>query len=210
MTTKGQKMDTAIILSGGKSSRAGFDKQCMRIHHERIVIYLAKKLQTLFRQVIIVTNKPKLYANTEYLVVSDRIKDYGPVAGIYTGLYYAKSDYAYVMACDMPHVSLPYIQWLKGKAHRDDYTHDIYAVKKNDGKIEPFHGFYAKRIEPVMKKMIQDNIQKLTAVYPRVTVDYVDEHAIKRFASQGDMFVNLNTRDDIRKYFKQERQGEDR
>ena len=77
------KLNTAIILAGGKSRRMGFDKQLIKIQGEYIVDHIGKKLKNHFEEIIVVTNTPELYDKNKYKLVKDIYPGYGPLAGIH-------------------------------------------------------------------------------------------------------------------------------
>ncbi len=143
-----RRAGTAVILCGGKSSRAGFDKQLLPCEGTTLPKAIARKLQTLFPEIVIVTNTPGLYAGSGFVVVEDIVKDAGPLAGIFTGLSYASSEYAYVIAGDMPHPNLRYIEWMTGLVH----TGRVAAVAAREGRehIEPFNSIFAVRCATLM------------------------------------------------------------
>ena len=118
--------DTAVILAGGKSTRMGFDKQQLKIGNKIIAEYIADKLSNDFSQIIVVSNKPHLYENTGLFVVEDEIKGYGPLAGLYTGLTYSKSKFIYLIACDMPNISLEFIRYMKGLVKNNTDKKPLY------------------------------------------------------------------------------------
>ena len=45
MTVQGSKLNTAVILAGGKSSRMGFDKQFLEINNQRLMNLLIENLK---------------------------------------------------------------------------------------------------------------------------------------------------------------------
>ena len=63
--------NTAIILAGGKSSRMGFDKQLIKIKDINITEYLVEMLNPIFKNIIVVTNKPELYRDKNIVIAED-------------------------------------------------------------------------------------------------------------------------------------------
>ena len=74
-----KKFGTAIILSGGKSSRMGFDKQFLKIENRRLVDSMIQKLEKEFDEIIIVTNKPQEYLGLGHKITMDILKEKGPL-----------------------------------------------------------------------------------------------------------------------------------
>jgi hypothetical protein len=91
-------MDTAIILAGGKSTRMGFDKQLINIGDTCITDYIITILKPMFKNIIVVTNRPEIYKDPEMAVIEDFYKGYGPLGGIHAGLLQSQSMYNYIIS----------------------------------------------------------------------------------------------------------------
>lgn len=192
-----KKFGTAIILAGGKSSRMGFDKQFLKINNERLIDMMIEKLNKEFEEIIIVTNKPKEYRGYRQKILTDIIKNAGPLAGIYTGLKEAKFEYVFVVACDMPNIDIDYINYMKEII--DKYKVDVCITKVN-GNIEPFHGFYSKKITESIREHLETEKRDIKSLVKKLNTYYVEENLVKRYSPSLDIFKNLNTRKDL-EYF---------
>jgi molybdopterin-guanine dinucleotide biosynthesis protein A len=187
-----RRAGTAVILCGGKSSRAGFDKQLLPCEGTTLPKAIARKLQTLFPEIIIVTNTPGVYAGSGFVVVEDIVKDAGPLAGIFTGLSYASSEYAYVTAGDMPHPNLRYIEWMTGLLHTDRVT----AVAAREGRehIEPFNSFFAARCATLIEASLARGERSVSRFLQSCDqVVFVPAEAARRFSPDWSMFASINT-----------------
>ena len=108
-----KKFGTVIILAGGKSSRMGFDKQFLKIEQRSLMDSMIHKLSKEFDEIIIVTNKPDHYIGLGHKITKDIIEDMGPLSGIHAGLTICSSQYALIVACDMPNINMEYIRYMK-------------------------------------------------------------------------------------------------
>jgi molybdopterin-guanine dinucleotide biosynthesis protein A len=194
-----RRAGTAVILCGGKSSRAGVDKQLLPFEGTTLPQAIARKLQPLFPEIIIVTNTPWLYADSGFVVVQDIVKDAGPLAGILTGLSYASNEYAYVTAGDMPHPNLRYIEWMTGLLH----TGRVAAVATKEGRehIEPFNSIFAARCATLMEASLtrgERSVSRFLRGCDRVV--FVPEGAARRFSPDWSMFASVNTRADVERF----------
>ncbi|WP_195940411.1 molybdenum cofactor guanylyltransferase [Romboutsia sp. 1001713B170131_170501_G6] len=200
-------LNTAIILAGGKSSRMGFDKQFLVINEKRLILEIAKKLEKHFKEIIIVTNKKEYYKDLGYKVVEDEIKGMGPLAGISVGLKNSSSLYAYILACDMPVIDDNYIKYIKemvNKDIKDKNESHIYISLLND-KIQLFHGAYKKKLGYEMKDYILKSDRKsIISFYERnnKNVHYVKEDEFKKYKFNENMFININTKEELDYYKK--------
>ncbi|MBR4018596.1 MAG: molybdenum cofactor guanylyltransferase, partial [Clostridia bacterium] len=136
---------TAAILAGGKSSRMGFDKQLLTDNNRRILETVSDTLRKEFSDILIVTSKPELYEGMDVRVCSDEFQNMGPLAGIHAALTNGRSKYVYLIACDMPVVSLPYIRHIKQRIY--EVQPKVCVCRRND-RFEPFNGFYSRELLP--------------------------------------------------------------
>lgn len=194
-----EKFKTAVILAGGKSSRMGFDKQFLKINEVRIMDELVYKLKEEFEDIIIITNKPEEYKINEFRIFSDEIKEIGPLSGIHMGLKQSKSEYAYFIACDMPNVDLDYIRYMKEKLI--NFKADA-CVAKRDGKIEPFNAFYSIDILPQIEKLMNNNKRSMMGLIDIIEPIFIEEDALKKGNYSFDMFINLNSKEELEIYNK--------
>lgn len=190
---------TAVILAGGKSSRMGFDKQFLRINEVKIMEKLIHELSKEFEDIIIVTNKPEEYKTAEngIRIISDEIKEIGPLSGIYGGLKESRSKYAYFIACDMPNVNLNYIKYIKKVLTNSKAN---ACVAKREGKVEPFNAFYSVDILPKIEKLITLNRRSIAGLIDIIEPIFIEENVLKKYDYSFDMFINLNSKEDLEVY----------
>jgi len=192
-----KEFGTAIILAGGKSSRMGFDKQFLMIREKRLMESMIDKLNKEFNEFIVVTNKPEYYVDFPHKLVTDKIVGQGPLSGIHAGLSEADSKYSFVIACDMPNINLDYIRYMKESIKNTDYDGCITYSKD---WIEPFSSFYSKEILQDLEKSLLAG-QKM--IYPFIKEHnfyYVDEDIARKFTPDWDIFINLNTQEELEYY----------
>lgn len=185
---------TAVILAGGKSSRMGFDKQFLEINERRLMETLVCELKKEFEDIIIVTNKPEEYKESLCRIVSDEIKEMGPLSGIHIGIKESRSQYVYFIACDMPNINLEYICHMKKEVIK---TNANACVTKRNGKIEPFNSFYSIDILQKVEKLILCNRRSILALIDGIKTIFIEETSLKDYNCSFDMFVNLNTKEDL-------------
>ncbi|GFZ29731.1 molybdenum cofactor guanylyltransferase [Clostridium zeae] len=188
---------TAVILAGGKSSRMGFDKQFLKFENKQLIDVIAEKLYTSFEEVIVISNKPDYYNGSKYKVISDEIEAIGPIAGIYEGLKAAKGQYVYFIACDMPIINIDFIDFMKDKLIEE--TKQCCVVER-ESYIEPFNAFYSKSLLPKVKQMIQADKRSLKHLIKASDTLYIKEDKVKSFEYSFEMFMNLNTKEDLDRY----------
>ena len=189
-----KRFGAAIILAGGKSSRMGFDKQFLKIDKKRLMSLVINKLEEEFDEIIIVTNKPEEYNEFNQKIRTDIIKGMGPLSGIHSGLNEASSEYAFVIACDMPNIDIDYIRYMKKAIENKDI--DICVTRIRD-RIEPLHGFYSKRIIENIEKHLLSNMRAINSLITKSKTHYIEEDEVVKFSLNKDIFKNLNTIEDL-------------
>ncbi|MHC1684364.1 MAG: molybdenum cofactor guanylyltransferase [Clostridiaceae bacterium] len=191
------KFKTAVILAGGKSSRMGFDKQLLKLSQFRVIDILAEKLKEEFEEIIIVTNKPELYKDSAYKIVTDEIKEKGPLEGIYIGLKAASSEYVYFTACDMPNINIEYIRYMKKKLLE---TSVQGCVTKINDRVEPFNSFYSKELVNKVEDFLLQDKRALVTFINSIKTFFIDKEIFKICSFSDDMFLNLNTVDEFENF----------
>lgn len=189
-------MNTAVILAGGKSNRMGFDKQFIKHRGKLIVEYQLEALKKLFKEIIIVTNKPEEYKGCDCKLVSDELPDFGPLGGIHAALKASSSIYSYFIACDMPFINTEYILYMQDRL-KEIKAEPKAVVTRFGAWIEPFNAYYSKELLPDIEQAYIDNQRKVSRVLDRVQVLYIDEAEARRFSKDWDMFININTKEDL-------------
>ncbi|AGB41184.1 molybdopterin-guanine dinucleotide biosynthesis protein A [Halobacteroides halobius DSM 5150] len=193
------KFGTAVILAGGKSTRMGFDKQLLKINQTRLLKLITDKLEEEFEEIIIVSNYPEYYTDFTYQVVSDELPNQGPLSGVHVGLKEASSKYVYFLACDMPYVNLDYIRFIKEEIEENDVAACVTQV--ND-KIEPFNAFYSQAIISKIEAYLATEKRALYSLLKRLDCYYIQEESARMFSPNLNMFLNLNTKEDLLNYYK--------
>jgi len=190
---------TAVILAGGKSTRMGFDKQFLEVNNKLLMENLICELKKEFQDIIIVTNKPEEYKNSKCRIFSDEIKEVGPLSGIHVGLKNSKSKYTYFIACDMPNINLNYIQQMKNEIIQGKPD---ACVSQKEGRIEPFNSFYSTNILDKVEELIRSNRRSMLTLINNIKTLVIDEKTLERYNKLFDMFINLNTREDLQRFEK--------
>lgn len=194
-----KKFGTAVVLAGGKSTRMGFDKQLLKINNRKVVEIIIHKLREEFDEIIVVTNNPEYYIGLCDKMTKDIFVDKGPLAGIHAGLIEATSEYVYFVACDMPNIKLDYIRYMKSKIKNLEVE---ACITKNGAWIEPFNGFYSRKMISNIEKYLSIGNSSVNKLIRKSKVYYIKEEETRKFSPKWEMFLNLNTREDLEKYEK--------
>ena len=191
-----KKFGTAIILAGGKSFRMGFDKQFLQISEKRLMEDIISHLETEFEDIVVVTNKLEEYQNFSYRITSDIYKDVGPLGGVHAGLSISNSKFAFVVACDMPKLNMNYIRYMKNTLDEDK----LGIATRIGEYIEPFSAFYSIEMIEYIDRYIDSNQRSITKFLGQMDIDLIEEKKVKEYSPNLDIFLNLNTKEDLDNY----------
>lgn len=191
-----KKFGSAVILAGGKSSRMGFDKSLMILDKGKLIDKTLLKLEEIFDDIIISTNSLEKKLEFKYdNIVVDKIPDIGPLGGIITALENSKSQNLFIIPCDMPLIDFDYTRYLMTQMA----NYEMILSERNNN-LEPFPGFYSKAIIPIIEEMLKQNRRSMTSLVSLAKSKIVPEQTWKALNYREEMFINLNTVDDVKKY----------
>jgi len=188
---------TAAILAGGKSSRMGFDKQLLMEDDRRILETVIETLKQEFSDILIVTAKPQLYEGMGVRLCGDAYPGRGPLAGVHAALLGSRSQYVYLLACDMPVVNLPFIRHMKEKLVETGM--DICASRYND-RMEPFNTFYSRSLLGEVVHRLETGNSSLFRFIHASRACVLSQEDAACFDEELRMFTNINTRTEYQKY----------
>lgn len=189
---------TGIVLAGGFSSRFGTNKALAKIGSDKLIEHVVARIEPLFEEVIIVTNDPLDYVELGKTIVTDIVPHQGPLGGIYTGLFFSRHEYAFVVACDMPFINPDFVQFLVDNAHGNDVV-----VPSFDNKFEPLHAIYGRRCLGHMKSLLERDRRQVMEIFRRVKTLKIGEEEIRKFDPEMKCFFNINTVDDWERALKE-------
>lgn len=197
---------TAIILSGGKSSRMGVDKAFLKINGITLIERIYSVLSNIFNKTIIISNKPEDYNFLKTDVFNDIIQNAGPIAGIHSGLINSHTDRNFVISCDMPLITDDIIKYII------EYDSEKQIkVCKADKHIQPLAGVYNKSVIFEIEKIINESNNLITHNSTEGKKNYNLKTLIKNCDSEiieieevfgGNFFLNLNTPEDYQNLLK--------
>ena len=191
-----KKMNASgIILAGGKNTRMGQNKSFLSINGERLIDKTLNLYRQIFTDIIIVTNDPLSYIEfTDAAIATDIYRGKGPLGGIYTGLFYAKNDYAFVCPCDMPFLKKDFVDYLLAQNGKCD----VIVPETAEG-YQPLHAVYSRNCLPSIKRLLLMDKLKITGFCRDMQVLPISEEQIRPFNEDGSLFQNLNTPEELEK-----------
>jgi molybdopterin-guanine dinucleotide biosynthesis protein A len=180
------------ILAGGRSSRMGTDKAFVRVLGRPLIEEILSQSAGLGMESLIITNRPAEYAYLGVPLFGDVLPDKGPLGGLYTALHSATRPHVLCIACDMPFVVRPLLDFLVSLIPEGDAI-----VPRLAGEAEPFRAIYARACLAPIRAALDAGRMRMISFFPDVRVRFVDEAEIDQFDPQHLSFFNVNTPDDL-------------
>ncbi|MCX6138568.1 MAG: molybdenum cofactor guanylyltransferase [Ignavibacteriales bacterium] len=190
---------TGIILAGGRSTRMGTNKALLPFGNATMIESVAKRMVSLFSEVLLSTNTPEEYAMLSLRTVPDLIDHRGPLAGIHAGLTTAATERIFVLSCDMPMITPDIIEFIISYP-----TARPIVVARADGFVQQLCGIYSKSILPLVQEIIaarKQSVQKekmcpVLELVRKAEGEIIDIESHYNGYRAGS-FINVNNPDDV-------------
>ncbi len=193
------KFDSAVILAGGRSTRMGFDKQMLTAEGRRLTEHLIDSLSPRFSDIMVASRTPELYDQKKVRVIEDIHEGIGPLGGIHAALTKAKSEFVFVIACDMPYLEPAYIDYMMARLAEQTYN---ACVTERGGYLEGFHAFYHRSALPVLEEEIGQERYSVQRFLKKANTLIISEKTAASFLPAWRVFDNLNTPEDYVSFLK--------
>jgi molybdopterin-guanine dinucleotide biosynthesis protein A len=181
---------TGIILAGGRSSRFGSPKAFAEYDGHFFYEHAVSALLPHVQEVIIVSSAedaPRFTAKERVKVISDteQYKGKGPLAGIYSAMNHAESNWYFVLPCDMPLIGREAAE--KIASFRDEAFDAV--IPEAGGRIQPLAGLYHQRIMKQLKSQLDSGSYRMILLLNTIHTLYIDE---EKHGIHLDDFQNIN------------------
>jgi molybdopterin-guanine dinucleotide biosynthesis protein A len=151
-------------------------------------VFVARKLETWFEEVIVSSSRPGPFAGLPYRIAPDRFRDAGTLAGLHGSLEAARRDWVFLTACDMPFVREALVRLLWSM--RDGA--DIVACRW-DEYLEPLCALYATTCLDPVRRALESGERRVFSFFDAVEVRFLDEAVWRQADPEGLSFRNINT-----------------
>lgn len=177
---------SAVILSGGSSTRMGSDKAVLTMNGETFLERMEKNLAQAGELLLSVRDEQD-YAQTGLKKVVDVYRESGPLAGLHAALKSCKYPVLFVTACDMPFVTFQMAEELYKYL-----TDDIEAVIPvgRDGRKHVLCGIYRKEAGKEIGNYLSHGGRRVTAALEKLRIRYVP---VDDLTNGEKILMNLNT-----------------
>jgi molybdopterin-guanine dinucleotide biosynthesis protein A len=196
-------MPAGVVIAGGYATRFGDgDKAVADLAGVPMLRRVADRLAPVVDRLVVNCRREQVpriepvLADYDHPVdlAEDPEPDQGPMAGIRTGLRAVDSEYAVVVACDMPYVSPTLVEYLFERAA----GYDAAVPKVGDGWYQTTQAVYrAEAMAAACDRALDRGEHKILAPLEDLEYVVVTEAAVREHADT-DTFRNINTREELR------------
>jgi molybdopterin-guanine dinucleotide biosynthesis protein A len=184
---------SAAILTGGKNSRMnGEFKALLDICGTKIIDKQLKVLSSIFDDIFI-CGKDTGYQNN-IPVFEDDFFDFGPISGIYSALKHSKTDYVFVVSCDMPFLNKDTIKEMIEYCSNNKDTQILIPEHKKG--LEPLHALYHKSMLPIIHNQINSGNLSIRKCF---SISKTQKFIVNLQHNPTKSFFNVNNPEDLEK-----------
>ncbi len=194
---------SSLLLAGGLGTRMnGREKALMMLEDSTLLERSLSVLDDVSDEVIVsLRDEQQVQDFSSYLqerkIVTDRIRNAGPLAGMLSGFERASGDYVFTVACDMPYLNRTLIDMMFDMVGE----HDALIPISEYGTKEPLHAVYKRDVmlEAIENALGEGSRSILSPVSLLSDVIYLDSEVVRTIDRDFKSFVNVNTPEDMLK-----------
>lgn len=174
----------------------GRDKARLEVGGEPVIVRTVRLVASVARSVRVVGGAKSL-RGLPLDIIDDRWQGAGPLGGIATALGTTEAEWNVVLACDLPHLTQ---EWLEYLAARAENSQKDAVVPFGERGAEPLCAVYRKRCQADARQAVECGelkVQNFIAMLKAAgRLEAVEPAEWKRFDSSGRLFKNMNAPSD--------------
>jgi molybdopterin-guanine dinucleotide biosynthesis protein A len=190
----------AFILVGGQSSRMGSDKSELVFGQRTSVEHIAAALHALTPRVRVVgARNAEAFADLQN--VPDTHERWGALGGIHAALDACRSEWAVIVACDLPLISPTLLARLGQFATRAGGEElDAIVPIQPDERPQPLCALYRRAsCLAAAGRLIAEGEHKPRTLLAQVRTRWVTFDELSDLPGAADFFLNVNTPNDYQR-----------
>jgi molybdopterin-guanine dinucleotide biosynthesis protein A len=185
---------TGAILAGGESRRLGRDKVTLPLAGKPLARWVAEALTPAVAEIWLVTNHPLAHAELHLPLITDLIPFQGPLGGLATALFYARTPWVLLAAADAPLLSPRLAAALADAATK---TSRPAIVCRTARGIEPLPGLYSVRLLNRVQDLLKTKKRAFMALLDPLRPEVWGPEVWRTHDPEGGSFENLNQPEDL-------------
>ncbi|MEW6657608.1 MAG: molybdenum cofactor guanylyltransferase [Thermodesulfobacteriota bacterium] len=185
---------TGAVLAGGRSRRLGQDKPSLLLGGRPLALWVAEALAPWVTECWLVTNQPQSHLSLGLPLVTDLRPWQGPLGGLETALFYARTPLVLAAAADVPFLEPSLLAALASRAAQGVKTAVICHTSRGP---QPFPGIYAVRLLSRLTAFLHEGGRQVQRFLDQCRPLALPPEEVARLDPQGRSFMNLNTPEDF-------------
>jgi molybdopterin-guanine dinucleotide biosynthesis protein A len=178
----------AAIIAGGASRRMQQNKALLPFEGRPLITRVAGVLQSLFPEIVVVTQDAQTIAAANLPSISDIYKNKGPLGGIHAALSHFQNP-VFCVACDLPFLNADAIGFLCAQLENHDAV-----LPQIQNRAEPLHAIYTPRCTPIFEsELCKERARSVSGVLRELNVRFISENELHVFDANLKFLTNLNT-----------------
>lgn len=182
-----------FIVAGGASTRMGRSKAGLELEGIPMLVRTAMLVESVSGAAPRVIGEPKGAGSHGLTVIGDDRPGAGPLGGIATALRAANAPWNLIVACDLPYLTKPWLEFLVARALASRADAVVPTTTRG---MEPLCAVYHKRCEGAIEAALERGVRKVQDGLMELLVELIDPFEWKEFDSEGMLFKNMNTPED--------------
>lgn len=178
-----------FVLAGGESSRMGANKALLELGGVPLIVRVTRLVAAVMGTATVV-GQSETYSALGLRAIRDDWPGAGPLGAIATALRASESDWNLIVACDLPYLTKPWLEYLVSRARSS--RADV-VLPMNDAGAEPLCAMYNKSGEAAIWLALGRGTRKVTNGLAGLTIEHIEPHEWKGFDSEGLLFKNMNS-----------------
>jgi len=176
---------SAFLLIGGKSKRFGSPKWKVILNNESVLNRIWSQLESFKYRAVIGKKEP---SKVHKSFLTDTLNLDAPINGIYTALSSTRTDWSFIISCDLPLLNSTVLDKLVSFTDTEQLS-AIIPFAQN--QLQVTCGFYHKQCLPILKSQIKSENYSLHSLINQLTFKKV-------IFQDSTPFWNMNTEKDYR------------
>jgi molybdopterin-guanine dinucleotide biosynthesis protein A len=181
---------TGFVLAGGRSRRMGRSKARLLLGHETMLERQVRLLRSVCRW-IRALGPPEELTGTAVPVFADEFTGRGPLAGLYTGLLNARTEYNLFLSCDLPFMEARFLRFLAQRALES--SADVTVPESRRHGFHPLCAVYRRRALWAVRASLVAGENKVSRFFRRVRCQVLTAREVARAGFALRIFDNMNT-----------------
>ena len=186
----------AVVLAGGKSKRFGKDKSQVKLGNKLLIDYVLTEIIDLYKDILIVTNEPIKFLDSDKISITDDIKKgLGPLGGVLSAMKWVKDNKKnYKWISTFP-IDTPFFK----KDHLNEFYKEINLNKSNlffmksKNTRHNIFGLWSLELFEELEIALNRGDRKVELWANKIGVKTID----LKNENNKDPFFNINTKEDL-------------